>query len=133
MIWKRCSYTEAGVFPGKTRRVRAGIAPKRWVMFKRHKITFAGLAVATLLGSGTWVGTALAHEKAPSDKLALGESKVKQLLLIMDEGRDGKISKSEFMSFMETEFNRLDRDNSGELDVKELTPSPVRARSGVSR
>src|ERR1700733_12745167 len=104
-------------------------------MLKRHKITFAGLAVVTLLASGTWVGTALAHENtlSASDKLALGENEIKQLLLLMEKDQDGKISKSEFMSFMDAEFNRLDRDKSGELDVKELTQPRVRTGSGVRR
>jgi hypothetical protein len=104
-------------------------------MLKRYKITFAGLAVATLLASGTWVGTALGRENtspAP-DKLALGENEVKQLLLLMDQDKDGKISKQDFMSFMDAEFSRLDRDQSGKLDVKELTQSRPRTRPGVSR
>jgi Ca2+-binding EF-hand superfamily protein len=45
------------------------------------------------------------------------------LLLLMDADQNGKISKEEYMRFMEAEFNRLDIDKSGELDVKELTRS----------
>jgi len=103
-------------------------------MLKRHKITFAGFAVATLLASGVWVGTAHARENNSQspDKLAQGESEVKQLLLLMDKDENGKVSKQEFKSFMDAEFNRLDRDQSGELDVKELTQSRVRS-SGVHR
>jgi Ca2+-binding EF-hand superfamily protein len=60
------------------------------------------------------------------DKLALGEEEVKQLLLLMDTDKNGKISKQEYMDFMEAEFIRLDKDKSGELDVKELTQSKLR-------
>ena len=42
-------------------------------------------------------------------------------------GKFQKISKQEFMSFMEAEFDRLDKDKSGELDPKELTQSRIRA------
>jgi EF hand domain-containing protein len=59
--------------------------------------------------------------------LALGEDEVKQLLLLMDTDKNGKISKKEFMQFMETEFERLDKDKSGELDPKELLQSRIRA------
>lgn len=65
----------------------------------------------------------------PQDKIALGESDVKQLLLLMDTDKNGKISKQEFMKFMEAEFERLDTDKSGELDVKELTQSRIRVSS----
>jgi Ca2+-binding EF-hand superfamily protein len=60
------------------------------------------------------------------DKKALGESEVKQLLLLMDTDQNGKISKQEYMSFMEAEFDRLDKDKSGELDPQELTQSQFR-------
>jgi hypothetical protein len=59
--------------------------------------------------------------------LALAEEEVKQLLLLMDTNKNGKISKQEFMGFMTAEFDRLDTDKSGELDPKELTQSQVRA------
>jgi Ca2+-binding EF-hand superfamily protein len=76
------------------------------------------------------LATAPAQTKAaapqPQDKLALAEGEVKQLLLLMDTDKNGKISKQEWMNFMEAEFERLDKDKSGELDVKELAQSKFR-------
>ena len=48
------------------------------------------------------------------------------MLLLMDTDKNGKISKHEFMSFMEAEFDRLDKDKSGELDPNELKESRIR-------
>ncbi len=49
----------------------------------------------------------------------------------MDADKNGKISKEEYLRFMTAEFDRLDQDKSGELDVKELTQSQLRgSRSG---
>ncbi len=73
---------------------------------------------------------AVAGQKAPTRKLqykkALGESDAKQLLLLMDTDKNGKFSKKEYVSFMEAEFDRLDKDKSGELDPKELAQSQFR-------
>ena len=44
----------------------------------------------------------------------------------MDTDNDGKVSKQEFMSFMEDEFDRLDKKKEGKLEVKELTQQPTR-------
>jgi hypothetical protein len=79
--------------------------------------------MGTLLRSG--VGQKAAVPK-PQDKLALGEEEVKQLLLLIDTEKKGKISKQEWMKFMEAEFERLDKSKNGELDVKELTQSRLR-------
>ncbi len=65
-------------------------------------------------------------------KLAIGEHEAKRMLLLMDTDKSGKVSKQEFMHFMEQEFDRLDVNKDGELDVKELTQSYVRIR-GRSR
>jgi Ca2+-binding EF-hand superfamily protein len=65
------------------------------------------------------------------DKVALGEEDVKQLLLLMDIDKNGKISKQEFMTFMEAEFQKLDKNKDGELDVKELTRSEIQSRHPV--
>ena len=87
------------------------------------------VVILTLLVFGTYMALAQKVEKAvPKEQraIALGEDEVKQLLLLMDTDKSGKISKKEFMSFMEAEFDRLDKDKSGELDVKELTQSQLR-------
>ena len=44
----------------------------------------------------------------------------KNLLLLMDTDKNGKVSKKEFMAFMSKEFDRLDTNHDGELEVSEL-------------
>lgn len=60
------------------------------------------------------------------DQLALGEDEVKQLLLLIDTQNRGKITKQQWMNFMEAEFERLDKNRSGELDIAELAQSRLR-------
>ena len=43
-----------------------------------------------------------------------------QLLPLMDKDHNGKISRQEFMKFMDQEFARLDVNHDGQLDVDEL-------------
>jgi Ca2+-binding EF-hand superfamily protein len=43
-----------------------------------------------------------------------------QLLPLMDKDHSGKVSRKEFMSFMNQEFDRLDVNHNGRLDVDEL-------------
>jgi Ca2+-binding EF-hand superfamily protein len=61
----------------------------------------------------------------PQDKLAIGEDKARQLLLLRDTDKNGKISKQEWMRFMEAAFDRLDKTRNGQLDAKELAESQV--------
>lgn len=88
------------------------------------------MAVAVVFAVGSFVGTAVAQQKSgvqkAPDKVALSTDEVKQLILLMDTDKSGKISKKEFMDFMSAEFDRLDVDKSGELDVKELAQSQLR-------
>jgi Ca2+-binding EF-hand superfamily protein len=66
--------------------------------------------------------------------LALSQGEVKQLLLMMDADKNGKISKPEFLALMGADFDRLDKGKSGELDVKELAQSQLRpSRSAVGK
>jgi Ca2+-binding EF-hand superfamily protein len=44
------------------------------------------------------------------DRLALAEDEVKQLLMLIDTDKKGRISKRELMNFMEAEFERLGKD-----------------------
>ena len=65
-----------------------------------------------------------------SPNVLAGEASAKQLLLLMDTDKSGKVSKQEFMAYMEAEFDRLDVNKDGELDVKELTKPKPRSVAG---
>jgi len=110
-------------------------------MTEIRKIILILLAIGAMVAAGTRAGTAVAAQNtstvadtAGRDKnLAIGEADAKQLLLLMDQDQNGKVSRKEFMSFMEAEFQRLDVNKDGELDVKELTQSRLVPRGGRHR
>jgi len=98
-------------------------------------MTRRSLLIALIGATGVAAGTAVAQKRAdpsPQDKLALADENVKQLLLLMDADHNGKVSKHEWMSFMEAEFNKLDKDGNGELDTKELLQSRLLLRHANS-
>jgi hypothetical protein len=94
----------------------------------RKTLLIVPIAAALAIG-GARVGTVLVAQEPVADQnakqreknVAAGEREAKQLLLLMDHDQSGKVSKQEFMSFMEAEFERMDINKDGELDVKELT------------
>jgi Ca2+-binding EF-hand superfamily protein len=93
-------------------------------------------AIMVMVASGGLLGNAAAQKASvpkPQDNLALGEDEVKKLLLIMEPDKKGQISRQEYMKFMEAEFERLDKDKNGELDVKKLTQSSVTASRYVGK
>ncbi len=97
-------------------------------MLKRTKIVLVMLVIAMLATTWGMVGTAVPQKAAvpkPQNKLAIGEDEAKQLLLLIDTDKKGKVSKQEWMRFMEAEFERLDKAKSGQLDVTELMQSKV--------
>jgi short-subunit dehydrogenase involved in D-alanine esterification of teichoic acids len=101
-----------------------------------RKVASAVLIAAGILGAGAIAATAVAAQDADQKatvqkekKLAQGEKEAKKMLLLMDKDRNGKVSKQEFMNFMEAEFERLDINKDGELDVQELTGSRVQIRT----
>lgn len=98
-------------------------------MLTRTHIVLVIAAIAMLVVTWVLLGNAVAQRQAipkSQDKLALGEPEVKQLLLLIDTDKSGKISKEEWMKFMEAEFDRLDKDKRGQLDAKELERSKLR-------
>jgi len=100
-------------------------------VFKTTKRIFFVLFIALSIEGGAFVAAVVAQkvDKSISQQqktLALGEAEVKQLVLLMDADKNGKISRQEFMNFMAAEFDRLDKDKSGELDVSELRQSQLR-------
>jgi hypothetical protein len=99
------------------------------IMLKRTKTVFVVVIIAMLTTTWGMVGTAVAQKAAvpkPQDKIAIGEDEAKQLLLLIDTNKNGRISKQEWMKFMEAEFDRLDNAKTGYLDVKELMQSKLR-------
>jgi hypothetical protein len=99
---------------------------------------------ALLIAAGAKVGTAIAAQdpgtpaaaqdsKRKAKNLAEGEIEAKRLLLLMDRDQNGKVSHQEFMSFMEAEFQRLDINKDGELDVKELVQARFTPHAGTHR
>jgi Ca2+-binding EF-hand superfamily protein len=99
-------------------------------VFRTLKITLGIATAAAFVAVGSFVSSATAQEKQnvpkAQDKIALSAAEVKQLVIMMDTDKSGKVSKKEFMEFMSAEFDRLDADKSGELDVKELSQSQFR-------
>ncbi len=104
-------------------------------MLTRSNIVRIILAIVVLVTTCANLGIAVAQKAAvpkPQDKLALGENEVTQLLLLMHTDKSGKISKQEWMKFMEAEFDRLDKEKKGQLDAKELTQSKLRVSHVVN-
>jgi len=64
-----------------------------------------------------------ASKTNPSPAVRQAMDLARQLLPYMDKDKNGKISKAEFMSFMEAEFNALDSEKTGELTVEQLSKS----------
>jgi hypothetical protein len=92
-------------------------------MLTRRKTVPIIVMLIVLVASGPMVRTAFTRQDAPRkppDKLTLGQDEVRQLLLLIGPDKNGKISKGEWMKFMEAEFDRLDKTRSGVLDLKEL-------------
>jgi Ca2+-binding EF-hand superfamily protein len=88
----------------------------------RRSLLIAVLSAATL--AGTALAQKQATPKQPTKDL-VAEENVKQLLLLMDSDKNGKISKQEWMKFMEAQFDTLDKDQKGQLDRVELLQSTV--------
>ena len=85
--------------------------------------------VAILFAAGLTSQQSLAQKSGtpiasnPPDKLAAGEQEVKELLLIVGPDQNGKVSKEEFMRFMEAEFARLDKEKTGQVDLNRIAKS----------
>jgi Ca2+-binding EF-hand superfamily protein len=56
-----------------------------------------------------------------------------QLLPLMDKDNNGKVSRAEFMNFMNQEFDQLDVNKDGQLDVTELAETHLRYAHATAR
>ena len=93
-------------------------------MWKHKRIWSAAFVIAILAFPWPVPEVVVAQGKAsvprPQDTLALGENAAKDLLLLIEPDKNGKISRQVWMRFMGEEFDRLDKDKKGELDAQEL-------------
>jgi hypothetical protein len=81
------------------------------------------LPIALLLATTLGVGFAQKDVRRQPDSNIMAIDKVKQLLLVMDTDKKGKISKQQWIAFMEAEFDRLDVEKKGELDQTAIRQS----------
>jgi hypothetical protein len=103
-------------------------AEERRNMSRQIKVVLTIVVLATISaisGNAAEQGQTLPK---PPDKQTLRADQVKQLMLLMDTDKDGKISKEEWLAVMAAEFDRLDKDKNAKLDVKEIAPYALRAR-----
>jgi hypothetical protein len=73
-------------------------------MLRRMKILLVMGVIAVLVTTWAVLGTAVAQKAAvpkSQDRVAIGEDEAKQLLLLIDTDKNGKISKQEWMKFNE--------------------------------
>jgi len=88
--------------------------------------SFAVGVVVKTASASAQASTAAAPQFTPESKpVAAGEFEAKKLLILMDADKSGSVSKKEFMDFMGAEFDRLDTNHDGVLDVKELEQSQL--------
>ena len=85
------------------------------------KIATIALMAASLIALSGASASAFS-EKA----LTKGERDARHLMHLMDRDHNGQVSKAEFLQFMEQEFDRVDRDRSGQLTQEELSRSGIR-------
>jgi hypothetical protein len=128
------------------------VLTKETAMLSMRKTMFGFVAIVILLTMGTAGRTKVSASEMASGgaqaanpavpipaprpgKVAAGQVESTKLLLLMDADKNGKVSRAEFMAFMAAEFDRLDTDHNGELNVEELERSQlaVAHRGGTHR
>ena len=93
-------------------------------MLKKNAVVLVMIIIGVLgaLGASAIHSSAGAQKTSvpnPQANLARGEGEVKKLLPLMEADNDGKVSKQEFMRFMEAEFDWMDTNKEQKLDAKE--------------
>ena len=97
-------------------------------MSKRSKVI---LAIAVLAATCAIRGNAAEGGQIlpkPVDKQMLRADEAKQKLILMDTDKSGKISRQEWLRFMEAGFDRLDRGRTGSLHPRKLAVTNAQVR-----
>lgn len=97
----------------------------------RRNLSITLLAVLAAVAS---LGVGFAQKGIPRqpDKNVMAIENVKQLVLLMDADKSGKITKQQWMAFMEAEFDRLDLEKTGALDQAAIRQSTAYVRQARS-
>jgi hypothetical protein len=69
------------------------------------------------------VGFAQKDVRRQPDRNVTASENIKQLILVMDTDKRSKISKQQWLAFMDAEFDRLDVEKKGELDQTAIKQS----------
>lgn len=88
----------------------ASTSTKKEVPFDAKKSLVASLFIVCTCIGGTLASTSFAQKATvpiQPDTVAIASEQCKELLAMMDTDKNGKISKQEWMNFMEKEFDRL--------------------------
>ncbi|HWZ49963.1 MAG TPA: EF-hand domain-containing protein [Granulicella sp.] len=104
----------------------------------RYLVTLAIAALVAMGGAARTVGAAQQQPQPQpvtpaSPAVAAGEAEAKKLLVLMDTDKSGRVSKEEFMRYMAAEFDRLDTNHDGQLDISELERMQATHHGGTRR
>jgi Ca2+-binding EF-hand superfamily protein len=75
--------------------------------------------------------TATGEASAAHHRRGGNQARVAAIIQQMDADHNGRVSKEEFMQYMSSEFDRLDRDRSGELTSEEISRSSLLTGGGA--
>jgi Ca2+-binding EF-hand superfamily protein len=84
------------------------------------KMQIQSLAAVAVLAAASISTSVIAADAPKGSGTAAANRYTQALITRMDVDRNGKVTKEEFMKFMEAEFNALDKDKSGMLDTTEI-------------
>jgi hypothetical protein len=88
--------------------------------FPWRNIVKTNWMIAWAVGAVLLVGTIAGVATAAGQKTAVGASGGKLWLAAMDVDQDGTVSKQEFTTYMQAQFDKADADHDGTLDANEL-------------
>ena len=101
-------------------------------MLSKTTLILAVAGAAALFAAAAPLRTDIAAQQTPAPavapnpgEVAAGLPEAISLLKLMDTDENGKISHAKYTTFMEAEFQRLDLNHDGELNLKELEKSQL--------
>ena len=98
--------------------------------------TWAIAILTVLLATGILLTTAAAQKTSvphAQDRLSIGEEPAKQLLLVISANGRDVVTKQEYMKFAEQEFDRLDKEKKGALNVRQFSQTSLASSQYVGK